>query len=98
MPKIKNVLRQQNKQESQEMHLIKDSAHALNKRQVTLKTVAFGSRVLKNLESGYCTNKIAVVRFLIYFKYYLCGSKFLLQADHNALFTTLKKKLEIKLS
>ena len=57
------------------------------------ETIAFASRFLTNLESRYRTNELeilAVVWSLEHFKYYLYGSQFILQTDHQALLTALK--------
>ena len=58
------------------------------------KPIAFASRFLSNLESRYSTNELellAVVWSLEHFKYYLYGTEFILQKDHQALFTALKE-------
>ena len=60
----------------------------------TWETIAFASRFLNNLESRYSTNELellAVVWSREHFKYYLCGSEFILQTDHQALLTALKE-------
>ena len=60
----------------------------------TREPVAFASRFLNNLESPYSTNKIellAVMWALEHFIYYLYGSPFILQTDHQALLTALKE-------
>ena len=58
------------------------------------KPVAYASRFLNKLEERYSTNELellAVVWSLEHFKYYLYGSQFLLQTDHQALLSALKK-------
>ena len=60
----------------------------------TWKPVAYASRFLNNLEERYSTNELellAVVWSLEHFKYYLYGSHFILQTDHQALLTALKE-------
>ena len=60
----------------------------------TWETIAFASRFLNNLESRYSTNELellAVVWSMEHFKYYLYGSEFILQTDHQALLTALKE-------
>ena len=60
----------------------------------TWELIAFASRFLNNLESRYSTNELellAEVWSLEHFKYYLYGSKFILQTDHQALLTALKE-------
>ena len=60
----------------------------------TWETIAFASRFLNNLESRYSTNELellTVVWSMEHFKYYLCGSEFILQTDHQALLTALKE-------
>ena len=60
----------------------------------TWETIAFVSRFLNNLESRYITNELeqlAVVWSVEHFKYYLYGSEFILQTDHQALLTALKE-------
>ena len=55
--------------------------------------IAYASRFLNNNEQKYSTNKLellAVVWSLEHFKYYLYGSKFELQTDHQALLSALK--------
>ena len=57
--------------------------------------VAYASRFLNNLEKRYSTNELelmAVVWSLEQFKYYLYGSQFILQTDHQALLSALKKE------
>ena len=61
----------------------------------TWEPVAYDSRFLNNLEQRYNTNELellAVVWSLEHFKYYLHGSQFILQTDHQALLTALKKQ------
>ena len=61
----------------------------------TWETIAFASHFLNNLESRYSTNELellAVVWSMEHFKYYLYGSEFILQTDHQALLTALKEK------
>ena len=63
------------------------------------KPIAFASRFLNNLESRYSTNELellAVVWSLEHFKYYLYGTEFILQTDHQALIQHLKKIEETK--
>ena len=58
------------------------------------KPIAFASRFLNNLESRYSTNELellAVVWSLEHFKYYLYGTEFILQTDHQALLSALKE-------
>ena len=58
------------------------------------ETIAFASRFPNNLESRYSTNELellAVVWSLEHYKYYLYGSEFILQTDHQALLTALKE-------
>ena len=65
----------------------------------TWETIAFASHFLNNLESRYSTNELellAVVWSLEHFKYYLYGSEFILQMDHQALLTALKENRENK--
>ena len=60
----------------------------------TWKPVAYASRFLNNLEDRYSTNELellAVVWSLEHFKYYLYGSHFILQTDHQALLSALKE-------
>ena len=60
----------------------------------TWKPVAYASRFLNNLEERYSTNELellAVVWSLEHFKFYLYGSHFILQTDHQALLTALKE-------
>ena len=60
----------------------------------TWETIAFASRFLNNLELRYSTNELellAVVWPMEHFKYYLYGSGFILQTDHQALLTALKE-------
>ena len=60
----------------------------------TWETIAFASHFLNNLESRYSTNELellAVVWSMEHFKYYLYGSEFILQTDHQALLTALKE-------
>ena len=60
----------------------------------TWKPVAYASRFLNNLEERYSTNELellAVVWSLEHFKYYLYGSHFILQTDHQAFLTALKE-------
>ena len=60
----------------------------------TWETIAFASRFLNNLESRYSTNErelLAVVWSMENFKYYLYGSEFMLQTDHQALLTAFKE-------
>ena len=59
-----------------------------------LKPIAFASRFLKTIESRYSTNErelLAGVWSLKHFKYYLYGTEFILQTDHQALHTALKE-------
>ena len=61
----------------------------------TWKPVAYASRFLNNLEERYSTNELellAVVWSLEHFKYYIYGSHFIHQTDHQALLTALKKQ------
>ena len=56
--------------------------------------VAYASRFLNNQEQRYSTNELdflAVVWSLEHFKYYLYGSQFTLQADHQAQLSALKE-------
>ena len=56
--------------------------------------VAYASRFLNSLEQRYSTNELellAVVWSLEHFKYYLYGSQFILQTDHQALLSPLKE-------
>ena len=58
------------------------------------KPVAYASRFLNKLDERYNTNELellAVVWLLEHFKYYLYGSQFLLQTDHQALLSALKE-------
>ena len=58
------------------------------------KPIASASRFLNNLESRYSTNELellAVVWSLEQFKYYLYGTEFILQTDHQALLSALKE-------
>ena len=58
------------------------------------KPIAFASLFLNNLESRYSTNELellAVVWSLEHFKYYLYGTEFILQTDHQALLSALKE-------
>ena len=58
------------------------------------KPIAFASRFLNNLESRYSTNELellAVVWSLEHFKYYLYGTEFILQTDHQSLLSALKE-------
>ena len=60
----------------------------------TWQPVAYASRFLNNLEERYSTNELellAVVWSLEHFKYYLYGSHFTLQTDHQALLSALKE-------
>ena len=60
----------------------------------TWETIAFASRFLNILESRYSSNELellAVFWLLDHFKYYLYGSEFILQTDHQALLTALKE-------
>ena len=64
------------------------------KHENTWKPVAYASRFLNKLEERYSTNELellAVVWSLEHFKYYLYGSQFLLQADHQALLSALNE-------
>ena len=59
------------------------------------ETKAFASLFLNNLESRYSTNELellAVFWSLEHFKYYLYGSEFILQTDHQAMLTALKNR------
>ena len=56
--------------------------------------MAYDSRFLNKLEERFGTNELellAVVWSLEHFKYYLYGSQFILQTDHQALLTALKE-------
>ena len=56
--------------------------------------VAYASRFLNKLEQRYSTNELellAVIWSLEHFKYYLYGSQFILQTDHQALLSALKE-------
>ena len=56
--------------------------------------IAYASRFLNNLEQRYSTNELeilAVVWALEHFKYYLYGSHFTLQTDHQALLSALNE-------
>ena len=57
------------------------------------KVIAFASRVLSTHEKGYCVTRkelLAVHEFMMYFKHYLYGKKFMTRTDHKAL-TYMKK-------
>ena len=61
------------------------------------KPVAYASRFLNKLEERYSTNELellAIVSALEHFKHYLYGNKFILQTDHQALLSALKKTEE----
>ena len=69
------------------------------KHRNTWQPVAYDSRFLYRLEERYSTNELellAVVWSLEHFKYYLYGSQFLLQTDHQALLSALKENRENK--
>ena len=56
--------------------------------------VAYASRFLNKSEQRYSTNELkllAVVWSLEHFKYYLYGTQFILQTDHQALLSALKE-------
>ena len=56
--------------------------------------MAYDSRFLNKLGERYGTNELellAVVWSLEHFNYYLYGSQFILQTDHQALLTALKE-------
>ena len=60
----------------------------------TWEPVAYAIRFLNNLVQRYNTNELellAVVWSLEHFEYYLHGSEFILQTDHQALLTALKE-------
>ena len=57
-------------------------------------TIEFASRFLNPVEQSYSTNELellAVVWSLAHFKHYFQGAEFTLQADQQALLTTLKE-------
>ena len=61
----------------------------------TWHPIAYASRFLNNLEQRYSTSELellAVVWTLEHFKYYLYGSHFTLQTDHQAFLSELKEK------
>ena len=61
--------------------------------------IAYASRFLNKNEQRYSINELellAVVWSLEHFKYYLYGSHFTLQTDHQALLSALKTIEEIK--
>ena len=52
------------------------------------KVIAFASRTLNDHEKGYCVTRkelLAVHEFIMYFRHYLYGKKFLVRTDHKAL-------------
>ena len=61
----------------------------------TWEPVAYASRFLNNPEERQSTNELellAVVLSMEHFKYYLYGSHFMLQTDHQALLSALKNR------
>ena len=63
------------------------------KQNNTWHPIAYASRFLNTNEQRYCINELellAVVWSLEHFKYYLYGSHFTLQTDHQALLSALK--------
>ena len=61
---------------------------------INWELVAYASTFLNNQEERYSTNELelfGVVWCLEHFKYYLYGSQFTLQTDHQALLSSLKE-------
>ena len=59
------------------------------------KVISFGSKVLNKAERNYCVTRrelLAVVFFIVHYKHYLIGRKFLLRTDHGALTWLFKFK------
>ena len=49
--------------------------------------IAFTSRILSTCEKGYCVTRkelLAVHEFMIYFRHYLYGKKFMTRTDYKA--------------
>ena len=59
------------------------------------KVISFGSKVLNKAERNYCVTRrelLAVVFFILHYKHYLIGRRFLLRTDHGALTWLFKFK------
>lgn len=82
-------------QDSEDMYVLDTDASnchigaVLSQIQSGKETVlAYGSKVLSKAERNYCVTRkelLAVVHFVVHYKHYLVGKKFLVRTDHGAL-------------